>query len=112
MRGFLDLYHSYIQDQNTCNETDWELIDSTRSEPTVRARASGSGSINPHQLVIRAHFSSNTRIAQLAAQETGDSSRVADTLPTGWEERQDANGRTYYVNHVARSTQWERPTAM
>ncbi|XP_063703229.1 E3 ubiquitin-protein ligase Nedd-4 isoform X8 [Culicoides brevitarsis] len=33
-----------------------------------------------------------------------------DPLPFGWEERQDANGRTYYVNHVARSTQWERPT--
>jgi hypothetical protein len=31
-------------------------------------------------------------------------------LPPGWEERQDANGRTYYVNHVARTTQWERPT--
>lgn len=32
------------------------------------------------------------------------------TLPMGWEERQDANGRTYYVNHIARTTQWERPT--
>ena len=21
-------------------------------------------------------------------------------LPAGWEERQDANGRTYYVNHI------------
>ncbi|KAJ8925495.1 hypothetical protein NQ315_009333 [Exocentrus adspersus] len=31
-------------------------------------------------------------------------------LPSGWEERQDANGRTYYVNHIARTTQWERPT--
>lgn len=31
-------------------------------------------------------------------------------LPSGWEERQDANGRTYYVNHLARTTQWERPT--
>lgn len=31
-------------------------------------------------------------------------------LPEGWEERQDANGRTYYVNHNARTTQWERPT--
>lgn len=30
-------------------------------------------------------------------------------LPPGWEERLDANGRTYYVNHLARSTQWERP---
>lgn len=33
-----------------------------------------------------------------------------DALPAGWEERQDANGRTYYVNHTARTTQWERPT--
>lgn len=32
------------------------------------------------------------------------------TLPVGWEERQDANGRTYYVNHIARTTQWARPT--
>ena len=32
-------------------------------------------------------------------------------LPAGWEERQDANGRTYYVNHVARTTQWQRPVA-
>ena len=30
-------------------------------------------------------------------------------LPPGWEERQDANGRTYYVNHVARTTQWQHP---
>lgn len=30
-------------------------------------------------------------------------------LPPGWEERLDANGRTYYVNHIARFTQWERP---
>ncbi|XP_062712481.1 E3 ubiquitin-protein ligase Nedd-4-like isoform X3 [Aedes albopictus] len=35
-----------------------------------------------------------------------------DALPPGWEERQDAIGRTYYVNHIARTTQWERPTAV
>ncbi|XP_049701340.2 E3 ubiquitin-protein ligase Nedd-4 isoform X3 [Helicoverpa armigera] len=35
-----------------------------------------------------------------------------EALPPGWEERQDANGRTYYVNHIERSTQWERPTFM
>ncbi|XP_045777951.1 E3 ubiquitin-protein ligase Nedd-4 isoform X6 [Maniola jurtina] len=39
-----------------------------------------------------------------------DSAIGGDVLPPGWEERQDANGRTYYVNHIARSTQWERPT--
>ena len=33
-----------------------------------------------------------------------------DTLPEGWEERQTENGRSYYVNHVRRTTQWQRPT--
>ncbi|KAI5611356.1 E3 ubiquitin-protein ligase NEDD4 [Silurus asotus] len=32
------------------------------------------------------------------------------TLPPGWEERQDNLGRTYYVNHENRTTQWHRPT--
>lgn len=31
-------------------------------------------------------------------------------LPPGWEERTDAQGRTYYVNHNERTTQWERPS--
>ncbi|XP_036390737.1 E3 ubiquitin-protein ligase NEDD4a isoform X1 [Megalops cyprinoides] len=30
-------------------------------------------------------------------------------LPPGWEERQDNLGRTYYVNHETRTTQWHRP---
>ncbi|XP_076984103.1 E3 ubiquitin-protein ligase NEDD4 isoform X2 [Tamandua tetradactyla] len=30
-------------------------------------------------------------------------------LPPGWEERQDILGRTYYVNHESRRTQWKRP---
>lgn len=31
-------------------------------------------------------------------------------LPEGWEERRTASGRVHYVNHITRSTQWERPT--
>ncbi|XP_041442705.1 E3 ubiquitin-protein ligase NEDD4 isoform X2 [Xenopus laevis] len=31
-------------------------------------------------------------------------------LPPGWEERQDILGRTYYVSHQYRRTQWQRPT--
>ncbi|XP_070542382.1 E3 ubiquitin-protein ligase NEDD4-like isoform X2 [Ptychodera flava] len=31
-------------------------------------------------------------------------------LPPQWEERVDNNGRVFYVNHVSRTTQWERPT--
>lgn len=27
-----------------------------------------------------------------------------------WEERRTASGRVHYVNHMTRTTQWERPT--
>uniref|UniRef100_A0A1X7TSC3 E3 ubiquitin-protein ligase n=2 Tax=Amphimedon queenslandica TaxID=400682 RepID=A0A1X7TSC3_AMPQE len=30
-------------------------------------------------------------------------------LPRGWEERRDAQGRSYYVDHNSRTTSWERP---
>ncbi|KAM3959450.1 LOW QUALITY PROTEIN: E3 ubiquitin-protein ligase Nedd4 [Aphomia sociella] len=41
--------------------------------------------------------------------DASDLAVVGEPLPR-WEERQDGNGRTYYVNHIERSTQWERPT--
>lgn len=31
-------------------------------------------------------------------------------MPDGWEERKTSIGRSYYVNHVTKSTQWDRPT--
>ncbi|VDM27145.1 unnamed protein product [Hydatigera taeniaeformis] len=30
-------------------------------------------------------------------------------LPEGWDERVDQNGRTYYVDHIHKRTQWDRP---
>lgn len=33
-----------------------------------------------------------------------------EPLPPGWEERKDQQGRTYYVNHNSRTTQWARPS--
>ncbi|XP_032218602.2 E3 ubiquitin-protein ligase NEDD4 [Nematostella vectensis] len=32
-------------------------------------------------------------------------------LPEGWEERQDANGRTFYIDHTTRTTTWVRPSS-
>ena len=44
----------------------------------------------------------------------GGSDSISNTnhtlvLQEGWEERQDANERTYYVNHITRKTQWQHP---
>ncbi|XP_030388447.1 E3 ubiquitin-protein ligase Smurf1 [Scaptodrosophila lebanonensis] len=41
-----------------------------------------------------------------------DDSAEGSILPAGWEERRTDNGRIYYVNHVTKSTQWDRPTAL
>lgn len=32
-------------------------------------------------------------------------------LPLGWEARKNKKGRVYYVDHVNRTTQWQRPTS-
>ena len=35
---------------------------------------------------------------------------VGQPLPAGWEAKQDpGSGKTYYVNHETKATQWTRP---
>ncbi|XP_054244091.1 E3 ubiquitin-protein ligase NEDD4 isoform X2 [Indicator indicator] len=46
-----------------------------------------------------------------AASQPQQQQEESPPLPSGWEERQDILGRTYYVNHEFRRTQWKRPTA-
>ncbi|XP_008570821.1 PREDICTED: NEDD4-like E3 ubiquitin-protein ligase WWP1 [Galeopterus variegatus] len=40
-------------------------------------------------------------------QQSGNAN--TETLPSGWEQRTDPHGRTYYVDHNTRTTTWERP---
>ncbi|XP_019758034.1 E3 ubiquitin-protein ligase NEDD4 isoform X7 [Dendroctonus ponderosae] len=91
VRGYLEIYHAYLFDggssapiaaiEEPLNTNEWEIVSEGREE-------------NASQAIL---VSSNSTESQAP-------------LPSGWEERQDANGRTYYVNHIARTTQWERPT--
>ncbi|NXJ08271.1 NEDD4 ligase, partial [Odontophorus gujanensis] len=46
-----------------------------------------------------------------ASNQPQQQQQESPPLPSGWEERQDLLGRTYYVNHEFRRTQWKRPTA-
>ncbi|XP_064604075.1 E3 ubiquitin-protein ligase SMURF2-like isoform X1 [Liolophura sinensis] len=51
----------------------------------------------------------------MVADATGIPSSIPydpNELPEGWEERRTANGRVHYVNHITRTTQWERPTSL
>ncbi|XP_048479602.1 uncharacterized protein LOC105392491 isoform X3 [Plutella xylostella] len=33
-----------------------------------------------------------------------------EPLPAGWEARMDSHGRVFYIDHVSRSTTWQRPS--
>ncbi|XP_058804141.1 E3 ubiquitin-protein ligase NEDD4 isoform X2 [Phymastichus coffea] len=89
VKGTLELYHAYISDSNGA-------IDNGENDT-----ASDSGG---WEILDQPTSNSNSPEEQPAEVTT------LGPLPPGWEERQDANGRTYYVNHIARFTQWERPT--
>lgn len=91
VKGTLQLYHAYLNQPN--QET------SSNNESPVTE-------LDPGWELLESNELSNGN--QSIQQNT--SSGSMSVLPDGWEERQDANGRTYYVNHIARETQWERPT--
>jgi len=114
VKGHLQLYHAFIPDPNEPTEESatrnlsppietqdpepgWEMVDSADS---------GINNENQGQVEQPARA-----VFVQGSTATGDpqTSQVSP-LPSGWEERQDANGRTYYVNHIARTTQWERPS--
>ncbi len=112
VRGHLQLYHAFVAEPEQGGESDlgveeleggsgdgeedWEVIANPERPARVAVLATGSSSLQE---------------ATARQQQQQQEQLAAPPLPPGWEERQDANGRTYYVNHVARSTQWHRPGA-
>ncbi|XP_023223176.1 E3 ubiquitin-protein ligase Nedd-4-like isoform X3 [Centruroides sculpturatus] len=98
VKGHLQIYHAFLangndnesnEEEQTQQETEagWEIVE-VMDESNVHEET-------PSEPIMALVQSSNQA-----------------SLPAGWEERQDANGRTYYVNHIARTTQWERPTGI
>lgn len=41
--------------------------------------------------------------------DRGNAAAAPNGLPAGWEEMVDENGRTYYSNHIDRTTTYNRP---
>ncbi|KAE9543203.1 hypothetical protein AGLY_003114 [Aphis glycines] len=88
VKGYLELYLAYVPEH----------------EPGTSGRLSADGE---WEMIENAEV---LNISHTPSSYTPNVIEPQGILPSGWEERQDANGRTYYVNHLARSTQWERPT--
>lgn len=86
VKGYLEIYHAYQytgtpEDDDSSSqqeaEVGWEMVNSENGTTILEETASPTSVPTPP---------SNH-----------------SPLPPGWEERQDANGRTYYVNHAART---------
>ncbi|XP_036973834.1 E3 ubiquitin-protein ligase NEDD4-like isoform X6 [Acanthopagrus latus] len=82
VKGYLRLKMAYLPKQGGPEEEAGEM----REEAEGWDESADSGSQRPQQLL--------------------------PPLPPGWEEKVDNLGRTYYVNHNNRSTQWKRPSNM
>nr|XP_008115479.1 PREDICTED: E3 ubiquitin-protein ligase HECW2 isoform X1 [Anolis carolinensis]XP_008115480.1 PREDICTED: E3 ubiquitin-protein ligase HECW2 isoform X1 [Anolis carolinensis] len=64
--------------------------------------ATGGAQSNGHQPL---------RTLPSVRQDVSRYQRVDEALPPNWEARIDSHGRIFYVDHVNRTTTWQRPTA-
>ncbi|XP_059249084.1 E3 ubiquitin-protein ligase HECW2 isoform X2 [Mustela nigripes] len=64
--------------------------------------AAGGSQANGHQPL---------RSLPSVRQDVSRYQRVDEALPPNWEARIDSHGRIFYVDHVNRTTTWQRPTA-
>ncbi|KAM4029491.1 NEDD4-like E3 ubiquitin-protein ligase WWP1 isoform 2-T3 [Anomaloglossus baeobatrachus] len=76
-----------------------EAIRATDSAPSSTADSSSPEAAKPRQTSVAAP-------ADPVRQQPGT---APEPLPSGWEQRKDPHGRTYYVDHNTRTTTWERP---
>ncbi|XP_046970481.1 E3 ubiquitin-protein ligase NEDD4 isoform X7 [Vanessa cardui] len=105
VRGYIEVYHALIgrvgdpgtEEAPNPAPDDWELVEPAPQVGNVQPVSTVPSLTGDDWLLVD-------------ATDLHDLVIGGDPLPLGWEERQDANGRTYYVNHIARSTQWGRPT--
>ncbi|TMS15526.1 E3 ubiquitin-protein ligase SMURF2 [Larimichthys crocea] len=98
--GFLGCVRLLSNAINRLKDTGYQRLDLNKLSPNDSDTVRG-------QIVVS--LQSRDRIG--TGGPVVDCSRLFDNdLPDGWEERRTASGRIQYLNHITRTTQWERPT--
>uniref|UniRef100_A0A3B5KKE0 HECT-type E3 ubiquitin transferase n=1 Tax=Xiphophorus couchianus TaxID=32473 RepID=A0A3B5KKE0_9TELE len=71
------------------------------------------GPLSPIQVSATAQVNSHQSVRSLPSvrHDISRYQRVDEPLPPNWEARIDSHGRIFYVDHVNRTTTWQRPTA-
>ncbi|XP_045144831.1 NEDD4-like E3 ubiquitin-protein ligase WWP1 [Echinops telfairi] len=97
-----------VQETPTSSEnTECMPSTSAASQPEARSTSDPAASGSGNSSVDAAKIRQSDGCVEPTRQQSGHSS--AETLPSGWEQRKDPHGRTYYVDHNTRTTTWERP---
>ncbi|XP_076017972.1 E3 ubiquitin-protein ligase HECW2 isoform X2 [Genypterus blacodes] len=84
------------QNREVCGAQDAQAGTSAEGE------MGATGQVNGHQSV---------RSLPSVRHDISRYQRVDESLPPNWEARIDSHGRIFYVDHVNRTTTWQRPTA-
>uniref|UniRef100_W5LIN6 HECT-type E3 ubiquitin transferase n=1 Tax=Astyanax mexicanus TaxID=7994 RepID=W5LIN6_ASTMX len=69
--------------------------------PSLRAPGKEKNTVSHHSF---------TQLPALRANPQNFFPSVDETLPPNWEARVDSHGRVFYVDHVNRTTTWQRPS--
>ncbi|XP_044919082.1 NEDD4-like E3 ubiquitin-protein ligase WWP1 isoform X2 [Mustela lutreola] len=96
-----------------------EILTSSENNECILSNSAAFGSETRSTLDLAASNSGNNSAFEAAKLRQPDGcgepvrqqsgSTNTETLPSGWEQRKDPHGRTYYVDHNTRTTTWERP---
>ncbi|XP_051982606.1 E3 ubiquitin-protein ligase HECW2 isoform X5 [Xyrauchen texanus] len=76
--------------------------DSAQAATVTEGETGASAQVNGHQPM---------RSLPSVRHDISRYQRVDEPLPPNWEARIDSHGRIFYVDHVNRTTTWQRPTA-
>ncbi|XP_037704501.1 E3 ubiquitin-protein ligase HECW2 isoform X2 [Choloepus didactylus] len=77
-----------------------------------RAAAAAAAAVTqPQEEGSQANGHQPLRSLPSVRQDVSRYQRVDEALPPNWEARIDSHGRIFYVDHVNRTTTWQRPTA-
>ncbi|XP_035485647.2 E3 ubiquitin-protein ligase HECW2 isoform X2 [Scophthalmus maximus] len=84
-----------------------------QNQEVCRARESQSGTLGDRETGATAQVNGHQSVRSLPSirHDMNRYQRVDEPLPPNWEARIDSHGRIFYVDHVNRTTTWQRPTA-
>ncbi|XP_030010560.1 E3 ubiquitin-protein ligase HECW2 isoform X2 [Sphaeramia orbicularis] len=85
----------------------------TQNQDVCRAREGQSGAAVERDAGATAQVNGHQSVRSLPSvrHDISRYQRVDEPLPPNWEARIDSHGRIFYVDHVNRTTTWQRPTA-